>query len=67
MTEDLDEFLEIQLDVSFQCTSKVAPSPATASTMGHGSANAASGREEEEVNVRIHLADNAEVDVEMQV
>lgn len=35
--------------------------------MGDGLANGSSGGEKEEVDVGIHLADNAEVDVEMQI
>ena len=67
MAEYFEPFVEIKLEILLQRRAQEASSPATPASVRHWSADRASRREEEKVDVRIHLADDAEVDVEMEV
>ena len=67
MFEDLEPFVEVELEVCLRCRPEIAASPAAPLAMRDRAADGAAGREEEEVDVRIYLRDDAKLGVELGV
>jgi len=55
--EDFEPFCKIELQVKFEGRAEEAAAPAAAAAVGYGSADCAARGEEEEVDVRVYLAD----------
>ena len=67
MPEHFQPLAEIQLQVLLYCRAQKASSPASAAAMSHRAPYRASRGEEEKIDVWVHLANYAEVDIEVEV
>ena len=67
MTEDFEPLVKVKLEVLLGRGAKKPAAPATASTMRYGTSDGTAGGEEEEVDMWVDLADDAEIDVEVSV
>ena len=67
MTQDFEPLVEVKFEILLGCRTKKPSAPATATTMCYGAADRAAGGEEEEIDMWVDLADNAEIDVEVSV
>ena len=67
MSQYLEPFVQIKFEILFGGASYETTSPASTFAMSDGLADGTAGGEEEEIDVRVYLTDNAEVDIKMQV
>lgn len=67
MPYDFKPLCQVELEVLLGGRAKETAPPAAAFAMGDGLADGAAGREEEEVDVRVYLGNDAEVDIEMEI
>lgn len=67
MSQDFHPLVQIEFQILLCRGTQKSTAPSASASMGDGLANGPTGREEEEVDVRVHLTDDAEVDVEMQI
>ena len=67
MTQDFEPLVKVKLEILFGCRAKKSSAPATATPMRYGTTDGAAGGEEEEIDVWVDLADDAEIDVEVGV
>ena len=67
MPQHLEPFVQVEFKVLFRSRAEEATAPAAAATVRYGTTDGAARGEEEEVDMRIDLADDAEVDVEMSI
>ena len=67
VAEDLEPLGEVELEELLGGAAEEAAAPAAAAAVRHGAADGAARGEEEEVDVRVHLADDGVGDVEVGV
>ena len=67
MSEDLQPFVEIQLQIGLDRTPQISSSPATSAAVRHRPAYRASRRKKEEIDVGIDLTHYAENHIEMEI
>ena len=67
MSEDFEPFVEVQLEVLFCGRSQETAAPAPTTAVGNGTSDSAPRREEEEVDVWVHLGNDGKVGVEMEI
>lgn len=67
VSEDFKPFVQVEFEILFGCGAEEAAAPAATSSVSYRLTDGAARGEEEEVDVWIHLAYYAEVDVKMQV
>lgn len=67
MTEDLEPFGHVELEVLLESTAEKATAPAFAFAMGDGTTDGAAAGEEENVDVWVDLRDDGERDIELGI
>jgi hypothetical protein len=67
MPQYLQPLVQVELDVLFEGGPDETAPPAAASSVGHGTTDSATRREEEYVDVWVDLGDDGEADVEVEV
>lgn len=67
MSDKLEPFVHIQFEIMLKRRQEVTTAPPSSLSMSDGMTNRASRREKEKVDVRVDLADNSKVDVEVSV